>query len=430
MSQKEEKPQLAGVRLKTRKRNIVVPHDPQSFADAVIDIISDAKEEGFGVEQTLDAANKVLGSAGAELDFSRYGDVLFEVAFAGARLTTGGNVATEGKRLEFFILGCPAERASILPFVEWFQDVIRRRPFLVKALESTLIKLILSLEFYDEEGRRKVAIALARVFSLKVGVLPERVLPTLLEDRLVAKGTVLTFVTHFFADYLATDPVETLMDLLRKARLEGRLPDLFPPSKRTWADFNDHFSAAGLAPLVDYTTRKLHDMHAAELRELVRDATSGEEEPPATPAALVALAKGRATEWGLAETDVAKSVFLGLVDGVLSGGAGSKNTSQIGFGVLTRVKAFSKALAPLCPSARVEAALLGTVQVTCYEDSRLLKSFAALVKVMYDGDVIGEDTVRWWYAKGSNPKGRNVFLREVEPFIKWLDEAESEEEDE
>lgn len=38
---------------------------------------------------------------GAELDFSRYGDVLFEVAFAGARLTTGGNVATEGKKLDF-----------------------------------------------------------------------------------------------------------------------------------------------------------------------------------------------------------------------------------------------------------------------------------------------------------------------------------------
>lgn len=38
---------------------------------------------------------------GAELDFSRYGDVLFEVVFAGARLTTGGNVSTEGKPLDF-----------------------------------------------------------------------------------------------------------------------------------------------------------------------------------------------------------------------------------------------------------------------------------------------------------------------------------------
>jgi hypothetical protein len=35
---------------------------------------------------------------GAELDFSRYGDTLFEVFFVGGRLATGGSVATEGKR--------------------------------------------------------------------------------------------------------------------------------------------------------------------------------------------------------------------------------------------------------------------------------------------------------------------------------------------
>jgi hypothetical protein len=33
----------------------------------------------------------------------------------------------------------------------------RRRPFLVKGLEATLNKFILSLEFYTEEGRKKIA---------------------------------------------------------------------------------------------------------------------------------------------------------------------------------------------------------------------------------------------------------------------------------
>ena len=81
-----------------------MPHDPQSFADALIDVISDAREENEdSLEKTLEASAKVLDSA--ELDFSRYGDVLFEVTFAGARLTTGGNVASEGKRLEFNVRG-------------------------------------------------------------------------------------------------------------------------------------------------------------------------------------------------------------------------------------------------------------------------------------------------------------------------------------
>ena len=32
------------------------------------------------------------------------------------------------------------------------------------------------------------------------------------------------------------------------------------------------------------------------------------------------------------------------------------------------------------------------------------------------------------YKKGSHPKGRNVFLKDAESFIKWLEEAEEDEE--
>lgn len=40
---------------------------------------------------------------GAELDFSRYGETLFEVLFAGGRLAAGGNVVVEreNKKLEY-----------------------------------------------------------------------------------------------------------------------------------------------------------------------------------------------------------------------------------------------------------------------------------------------------------------------------------------
>ena len=42
-------------------------------------------------------------------------------------------------------------------------------------------------------------------------------------------------------------------------------------------------------------------------------------------------------------------------------------------------------------------------------------------------DIVGEDTITHWHKKGSHPKGRNVFLKDMEPFIKWLEEAEEEE---
>ena len=54
-------------------------------------------------------------------------------------------------------------------------------------------------------------VALARIFVMKIGVLPERVLTPLLNDRMVAKGTILAFVTDFFVDFLATGSVDDLV---------------------------------------------------------------------------------------------------------------------------------------------------------------------------------------------------------------------------
>lgn len=52
----------------------------------------------------------------------------------------------------------------------------RRRPFLIRSLENTLVKLILSLEFYDAVGREKIAICepplLQIAYAVEVRLLP------------------------------------------------------------------------------------------------------------------------------------------------------------------------------------------------------------------------------------------------------------------
>ena len=55
--------------------------------------------------------------------------------------------------------------------------------------------------------------------------------------------------------------------------------------------------------------------------------------------------------------------------------------------------------------------------------------FKDIVRFLYDQDIIAEDTILWWAKKGSHPKGRSVFQRDMEPFLKWLEEAEEEDED-
>ncbi|KAM0064232.1 putative W2 domain, MIF4G-like domain superfamily protein [Helianthus debilis subsp. tardiflorus] len=46
---------------------------------------------------------------------------------------------------------------------------------------------------------------------------------------------------------------------------------------------------------------------------------------------------------------------------------------------------------------------------------------------LYDQDVLAEDTILHWGAKGTNMKGRQSFMKALEPFMKWLEEAEEEE---
>lgn len=40
----------------------------------------------------------------------------------------------------------------------------------------------------------------------------------------------------------------------------------------------------------------------------------------------------------------------------------------------------------------------------CYEDPKLLKLFATIVRILYDNDILGEDTIKHWYRKGAAPK--------------------------
>uniref|UniRef100_A0A7S0V4U6 W2 domain-containing protein n=1 Tax=Polytomella parva TaxID=51329 RepID=A0A7S0V4U6_9CHLO len=454
MSTKEEKPTLAGVNVKTRKRNIVIPEDPASFADAVVTIIQNAaaKVDSKNVEAILEASAKALDSA--ELEWNRYGDTLFEVFFAGGRLGAGTSLADEtAKKLDFCILSTgatPAEAPSVetdkvseekgeapavaasasvrelmTPYFNLFQSLTRRRPFLVRNLENTLTKLSLSLEFLDRSGREKLGIALALTFSMKIIALPENIFSALLNDRLVQKGSVLEVLCVFFREFLRHDSLEDLVSILTKARVVNRLPDFAPPSIRNQEEFYTHLEENGLKALVDYDKQRGTDMKVSELQEALTELIVSD--PPTSPADVLAAAQSKKTESGIPDTDVLIVIWNALLSSVNLTG---KNQQQIVQSFLQKFKTHHKLLATFATSTKSELSLINAIQVACYEDSRLLKIFTELLKILYNAEIVGEDTIQLWYKKGSNAKGRAVFLKDVEPFIKWLNEAESDEEEE
>lgn len=298
-----------------------------------------------------------------------------------------------------------------------------RRPFLVKNLENTLAKLVKSLECYDDGARSKIATAAARVFAARLGPQPDAVLAGLTNDRTVQKGMSLAWATAFFTAFLgAGQPGDELLTLLRRAKLDDRLADLFPSSKSSPADVAAHFAAAGLTPLVDYQARIVADAAASDLRAAV-DSMVGAD-PPHDAADVLRVVEGMQAECGLTDADIVRVLWSAIVSAVPTQG---RNAAQVLASLARSVRFYKPLLARYASTARGEGALLVHVQVGCYENPKLLKLFSPLIRLLYTEGLVNEDGVRWWARKGAHPKGRHVFQNDLERFIKWLDEAEEEE---
>eukprot|EP00898_Chlorokybus_atmophyticus_P005564 jgi/Chlat1/6008/Chrsp4S06320 len=399
MSSTKEKPVLGGVRIKTRKRNIAVPSDPSSFADAVVQIylenIQDDKPDLENISKAIE---------GTDLDFSRYGDTLFEVIFTGGRMSSGGRVAEDSAIQPFAIINAPSNKESLQPYVTMVQKIIRRRPFLIKNLENMLCKLIQSLEHYQAEERNKLAVVAALVFSQKVGLPPEPIFQCMQNDAMVQKGSILQFLTAMFKAYIADTSLDELVNLLRRAKVEDNLVDFFPQAKRSPEAFAAHFQQAGLEPLVEYNRKKVFDVALKELRSAVTELVS----PRRRRAACKMLTLSRT---------------CGMLSWTLCSGKNQQQNTNL---ALRQVKAWGGLFGPYCTTGKLEMDLLYKLQMYCYEDAKLMKLFPDIIRLLYDMEVLSEDSISLWYRKGSNPKGRQVFVKALEPFIKWLEDAEEE----
>lgn len=177
------------------------------------------------------------------LKFYTFTLMLLQVIFTGGRTQPGTTKPDEGERHPYSILDCEATREVILPSVIYIQKILRRRPFLIKNLENVMRKFLQSLELFEENERKKLAIFTALAFSQKLsGLPPETVLQPLLKDNLVAKGLVLSFITDFFKEYLVDNSLDDLISILRRGKVEDNLLEFFPSARRSAEGFSEHFT--------------------------------------------------------------------------------------------------------------------------------------------------------------------------------------------
>lgn len=408
----KEKPTLGGTRIKPRKRNIAAPLDPATFADAVVQIYLDNAGD-------LELVAKSLESS--DLDFSRYGDTFFEVVFTGGRTQPGTTKPDEGDRHPYSIIDCEPKREAILPSVIYIQKILRRRPFLIKNLENVMRRFLQSLELFEENETKKLAIFTALAFSQKLsGLPPETVFQPLLKDNLVAKGLVLAFITDFFKEYLIDNSLDDLIAILKRGKMDDNLLEFLPSSKRSAEAFSEHFTKAGLLSLVEYNEKKIFEVKLKEMKSALTTLIAEETDMPE----VIEAVKQHVKEAKLPDFEVVKILWDILMDAVQWSG---KNQQQNANAALRQVKTWANLLNTFCTSGKLELELIYKVQVQCYEDAKLMKLFPDIVRSLYDQDVLAEDTILHWFRKGTNPKGRQTFVKALEPFVKWLEEAEEEE---
>ncbi|XP_022853093.1 basic leucine zipper and W2 domain-containing protein 2-like [Olea europaea var. sylvestris] len=408
----KERPTLGGTRIKTRKRNIAAPLDPAAFSDAVVQIYLDNAGD-------LELVAKSIESS--DLNFSRYGDTFFEVVFTGGRTQPGTTKPDEGERHPYSIIDCEPKREVILPSVIYIQKILRRKPFLIKNLENVMQRFLQSLELFEENESKKLAIFTALAFSQKLsGLPPEIVFQPLLKDNLVAKGLVLSFMTDFFREYLIHNSLDDLILILKRGKVEDNLLDFFPSAKRTPEAVSEHFTNAGLLPLVEYNEKKIFEMKLKEMKSMLTSQIAEE----ADISEVIVTVKQHVKDAKLPDIEVVRILWDVMMDAVQWSG---KNQQQNANAALHQVKTWAKLLNTFCTTGKLELELLYKVQVQCYDDTKLMKLFPEIIKSLYHQDVLAEGTILHWFRKGTNPKGRQSFVKALEPFVKWLEEAEEEE---
>ncbi|XP_009788167.1 uncharacterized protein LOC107797584 [Nicotiana tabacum] len=408
----KEKPTLGGTRIKTRKRNIAAPLDPAAFADAVVQIYLDNAGD-------LELVAKSIEST--DLNFSRYGDTLFEVIFTGGRTQPGTIKPDEGDRHPYSVIECEPRREVILPSVIYVQKILRRKPFLIKNLENVMRRMLQCLEFFEENERKKLAIFTALAFSQKLsGLPPETVFQPLLKDNLVAKGLVLSFITDFFKEYLVDNSLDDLISILKRGKMEGNLLEFFPSAKRTPEAVSEHFTKAELIPLVEYNEKKIFEVKLKEMKSAVTTQIAEE----ANISEVIETVKQHVKDAKLPDIEVVRILWDVLMDAVQWSG---KNQQQNANSALRQVKTWAQLLNTFCTTGKLELELIYKVQVQCYEDAKLMKLFPEIIRSLYDQDVLAEDTILHWFRKGTNAKGRQALVKALDPFVKWLEEAEEEE---
>lgn len=414
------KPTLAGTRIRQRKgqAKATAKFEPETFRDQLLLHLNLIPEP-----PTVDAVVTKLVQAGATLEFLRYYEQLFELLFVGGLLQPGGSYLDD-KRSPVYLVQDVAPSAGgdgwdpVKGVIESLKRVMQRYKYLQKPLEENFLPDLLGyVAKWDPVQRAKLAEATA-LLIYDVQIAP-RCLASLTKDHVVKDNIALQFFTAFARVYLAKQSVDQLGTTLRKGGLKD-IALLFPHQIRTKQHIQDHFKTENLPQINDWyakiATAENKDQTIANIERMITDEEGSE--------FIIDAIKTQQAEAPVPEQDMVDWIWQGIMRAMDT----SVKAEQMDQYIVQHVTANSAILVPFSSSAKSQIALINAVQVYCHTDTRALKSFPQIIKILYNADCISDQAIIYWHQKGAKPNGKQHFLKVTEPLVKFLQEQDSDEE--
>ncbi|CAM9328179.1 eIF5-mimic protein 1 isoform X1 [Lampetra fluviatilis] len=411
---KQPKPTLTGQRFKTRKRDEKEKFEPSLFRDAVVQ----------GLDETagdLEAVSRFLDVTGSKLDYRRYADTLFDVLVAGGMLAPGGTLVDDGDKSKVTRTGVCVFTADediekMRAFAQVFSKLLRRYKYLEKYLEEEFKKLLMFLKGFSESEQNKLAMFTG--ILLAGGALPATVLSSLFTDAIVKEGISATFAVKLFKTWIAEKDMNSVTFALKKANMDKRLLELFPPNKQSVEHFSAYFTANGLTELATFLRAQQTLGTRKELqKELTEKLELGE---PVKEIAVYVKEEMR-------KNDISEQAVVSLMwTCVMNKVEWNKKEELVTEQAVKHLKQYTPLLASFTSQGQSELTLLLKVQEYCYDNIHFMKTFQKIVVLFYKADVLSEDAILKWYREAHLAKGKSIFLEQMKKFVEWLQHAEEE----
>ncbi|GAA5807874.1 hypothetical protein MFLAVUS_001254 [Mucor flavus] len=411
------KPVLHGVRIKQRKgvQKANAKHEPEIFRDQLLAQLKTVKGGD------LDAISAKLDILGNTLEYRKYGDSLFEILITGGILEPGGIIDDDAERSPFCLFAAEDDATMIKKYVDVFNKLIRRYKYLQRIFGETLQNILQFINKWQPEENSKLAKSTG--FFICMQLVPSSVLKVLLKDYLVKDGHALDFTTTVFRTVLDNQNIEQLGRYLASEGLNSRIIEFFPPNKRDEDCLVRHFEAEDMKELVEYYRRNKKNSMKGSLLNDLSELLLGD----SSDAEVCQFIKDNMKEASLTEADVIPIIWQSIINTIDSMSA---RADQIEAQVMRSIAQWTKVLEAFSTSPKTEIVLLQKVQSACYEDVKLTKFFSRIVQTLYKNDVLSDNAILYWNDKAHLAQGKTLFLKQLEPFVLWLRDNESSDEEE